>query len=80
MPGSNATPGSVTPGFTPQSSMGMHAPQSNSSLYPMTPAPMTPLNPATPASEGSGIVPQLQLSDASFFCGGHLQEVVKKIV
>lgn len=60
MPGSNATPGSVTPGFTPASNMGMHAPQSNSSLYPMTPAPMTPLNPATPASEGSGIVPQLQ--------------------
>ncbi|PVD26506.1 hypothetical protein C0Q70_14183 [Pomacea canaliculata] len=38
-------------------------PPSNASLYPPTPTPggpMTPISPATPASEGSGIRPQLQ--------------------
>ncbi|KAK2147347.1 hypothetical protein LSH36_557g00070 [Paralvinella palmiformis] len=54
------TPNNQVPSAASTNVGSVMPPPSNSSMFQHSAGPMTPLNPATPASEGSGITPILQ--------------------
>lgn len=69
-------PGTPQPGSQQAPGSQLTASNAGSMFQASTPAPMTPL---TPASEGSGIVPQLQYVTATYFIARYYRGVLPQI-